>query len=211
MTDAFDAASYGQHAIGFGERPAILVVDFQKGFTDPACAMGKSPRIHAARDKTVELLEHGRQFGIPIASCYTAYHSARDAPLWKVGAVRNGFLEGSLEAEMDDLIANPSYDYILRKTAPSIFFQTPLTGFLTKHRIDTVLVTGCVTSGCVRASVIDAFSSGYRTIVVEDCCGDPGKDEHEANLKDVGRRYADIVSSDEAIRYMDDVRKRNHP
>ena len=97
----------------------------------------------------------------------------------------------------------------MRKTAPSIFFQTPLTGYLTKHRIDTVLVTGCVTSGCVRASVIDAFSSGYRTIVVEDCCGDPGQEEHEANIKDVARRYADVISSDEALRYLDDIRRRN--
>jgi maleamate amidohydrolase len=110
---------------------------------------------------------------------------------------------------MDDAIADPSYDYIFQKSGPSIFFQTPLTGFLTKHRIDTVLVTGCVTSGCVRASVIDAFSFGYRTIVVEDCCGDPGKEEHEANLKDVGRRYADIVSSEAAVAWLEAQRGRN--
>jgi maleamate amidohydrolase len=61
----------------------------------------------------------------------------------------------------------------------------------------------------VRASVIDAFSSGYRTVVVEDCCGDPGQEEHDANLKDVGRRYADIVSSESAMRYFDDIRRRN--
>lgn len=209
MSDAFDAATYGALPVGFGERPAILVVDFQKGFTDPACVMGKSPRVHAARDRTVELLAHARRCQIPVASCYTAYHSARDVPRWKVGAVRQGFLEGSREAEMDDLIADPAYDYILRKTAPSIFFQTPLTGFLTKHGVDTVIVTGCVTSGCVRASVIDAFSSGYRTVVVEDCCGDPGKEEHEANLRDVGRRYADIVTSSDVVTYLDDIRRRN--
>lgn len=209
MTTAFDAATYGALPVGFGERAAILVVDFQKGFTDPACTMGKSPRIHAARDQTAKLLAHARRCKIPIASCYTAYHSERDVPLWKVAAVRNGFREGTREAEMDDAIADPAYDYIFQKSAPSIFFQTPLTGFLTKHRIDTVLVTGCVTSGCVRASVIDAFSSGYRTMVIEDCCGDPGKDEHEANLKDVGRRYADIISSETALAYLEQQRGRN--
>lgn len=209
MTTAFDAATYGALPVGFGERAAILVVDFQKGFTDPACTMGKSPRIHAARDQTAKLLAHARRCKIPIASCYTAYHSERDVPLWKVAAVRNGFREGTREAEMDDAIADPAYDYIFQKSAPSIFFQTPLTGFLTKHRIDTVLVTGCVTSGCVRASVIDAFSSGYRTMVIEDCCGDPGKDEHEANLKDVGRRYADIISSETALTYLEQQRGRN--
>lgn len=209
MADAFQAASYGELDVGLGERPALLVVDFQKGFTDPACIMGKSPRIHAARDRTVELLAHARRCAIPVASCYTAYHSDRDVPYWKVSAVRHGFREGSRDAEMDDRIADPAHDYILRKSGPSIFFQTPLVGFLTKHRIDTVLVTGCVTSGCVRASVIDAFSFGYRTHIVEDCCGDPGEAEHAANIKDMGRRYADILSSGEAAAYFDDVRRRN--
>ncbi|MBS0241474.1 MAG: isochorismatase family protein [Proteobacteria bacterium] len=209
MTDAFQAASYGELTVGLGERPALLVVDFQKGFTDPACTMGKSPRIHAARDQTVALLKEARRCGIPVASCYTAYHTAKDVPYWKVSAVRNGFLEGSREAEMDDAIADPSYDYILRKTGPSIFFQTPIVSFLVKHRVDTVLVTGCVTSGCIRASVIDAFSSGYRTHIVEDCCGDPGQAEHDANIKDMSRRYADVMSSREAAAYFDEVRGRN--
>lgn len=209
MSNAFEQATYGAREVGFGERLAVLVVDFQKGFTDPRCTMGKSPRIHEARDNTVRLLDHARRTRVPVASCFTAYHSERDVPYWKVAAVRDGFREGSLEAEMDDAIADPNYDFIFQKAGPSIFFQTPLTGFLTKHRIDTVLVTGCVTSGCVRASVIDAFSFGYRTIVVEDCCGDPGQEEHDANLKDVGRRYADIVSLDAAITALEAQRGRN--
>lgn len=209
MADAFDAATYGMLPVGFGERAAVLVVDYQKGFTDPRCTMGKSPRVHAARDRTVDLLAHARRCKAPVAACFTAYHSDRDVPYWKVEAVRRGFREGSLEAEMDDKIADPAYDYIFQKPGPSIFFQTPLTSFLAKHRVDTVLVTGCVTSGCVRASVIDAFSFGYRTIVVEDCCGDPGKEEHEANLKDVGRRYADIVTSEAAVAYLEAQRGRN--
>ena len=209
MTKAYEAATYGALPVEFGERAAVLVVDFQKGFTDPRCTMGRSERVHAARDRTVELLAHARSCKVPVASCFTAYHSDRDVPYWKVAAVRQGFREGSFEAEMDDAIADPTYDYIFQKSAPSIFFQTPLVGFLTKHRIDTVLVTGCVTSGCVRASVIDAFSSGYRTMVVEDCCGDPGKDEHEANIRDVGRRYADIVTSEAAVAWLEAQRGRN--
>lgn len=209
MTSPFAIATYGALNVGFGERAAVLVVDFQKGFTDPRCTMGQSPRIHAARDRTAAFLASARRFGTPVASCFTAYHSDRDVPYWKVAAVRNGFREGSLEAEMDDLIADPSHDYIFQKAGPSIFFQTPLTGFLTKHRIDTVLVAGCVTSGCVRASVIDAFSFGYRTIVLEDCCGDPGEEEHLANLKDVGRRYADVVTSETALDWLEANRGRN--
>lgn len=209
MTSPYEAATYGALPIGFGERAAVLVVDFQKGFTDPRCTMGRSERVHAARDRTAALLGHARRANVPVASCFTAYHSGRDTPLWKVAAVRDGFREGSLEAEMDEAIADPGYDYIFQKSAPSIFFQTPLAGFLTKHRVDTVLVTGCVTSGCVRASVIDAFSSGYRTIVVEDCCGDPGQDEHDANIRDMGRRYADIVASEVAVAWLESQRGRN--
>jgi len=209
MTSAFEAATYGAVPVGFGARAAVLVVDFQKGFTDPRCTMGRSPRIHAARDRTVGLLAHARRCKVPVASCFTAYHSSRDVPHWKVAAVRDGFREGTLEAEMDDAIADPACDYIFQKSGPSIFFQTPLTSFLTKHRVDTVLVTGCVTSGCVRASVIDAFSFGYRTIVVDDCCGDPGEEEHAANLKDMGRRYADILPSADVLPYLEAQRGMN--
>lgn len=209
MSKAFEDATYGELEIGFGERAAILVVDFQKAFTDPRCTMGRSPRIHAARDRTVELLAHARRCKVPVASCFTAYHSERDIPFWKVSAVRNGFREGSLETEMDDAIAVPEYDYIFQKSGPSIFFQTPLISFLTKQRVDTVLVTGCTTSGCIRASTIDAFSNGYRTVVIDDCCGDPGQEEHDANLKDMGRRYADIRSMESVLPYLEAQRGLN--
>ncbi|MEC6999156.1 MAG: isochorismatase family protein, partial [Pseudomonadota bacterium] len=85
------------------------------------------------------------------------------------------------------------------KSAPSIFFLTPLLTWLTKHNIDTTIITGCTTSGCIRASVIDSFSYGYRTIVAEDCCGDQDADAHADNIRDVGRRYADIMTCSEII------------
>ena len=90
-----------------------------------------------------------------------------------------------------------------------MFFQTPIIPFLTKHKVDTTIITGCVTSGCIRATTIDAFSYGYNTIVVDDCCGDPQADSHEANLRDVNRRYADVKQRDEVIEYFDVVRGRN--
>ena len=90
-----------------------------------------------------------------------------------------------------------------------MFFQTPIVSFLTKHRVDTAIVTGCVTSGCIRATAIDAFSYGYRTVLVDDCCGDPAQDSHEANLRDIGRRYADIRQSDEVMTWFEEVRGRN--
>ncbi len=82
------------------------------------------------------------------------------------------------------------------KSAPSIFFLTPLVNILTKNRVDTVIVCGCTTSGCVRASIIDSFSYGYRTIVPEECVGDMEEGPHRDNLRDVGRRYADVMKLD---------------
>jgi maleamate amidohydrolase len=185
------------------------VVDFQKGFTDPRFRMGKSPRIHAARDRTADLLDVARRCNIPVASCYVGWQSKKDLQYWKVAAVQEDFFDGSEAQDVDPKIADPSYDFIFKKCAPSIFFQTPIMPFLTKQRIDTVIVTGCVTSGCIRASTIDAFSYGYRTIVVDDCCGDPMQESHEANLKDMGRRYADIKQSADVLDYFEQVRGKN--
>ena len=209
MIDAFEDASYGALEVGYGERPAVLVVDFQKGFTDPRFRMGRSPRIHAARDRTVELLEVARRCNIPVASCYVGWQSKKDLQYWKVAAVQEDFFDGSEAQHIDPKIADPSHDFIFKKCAPSIFFQTPIMPFLTKQRIDTVIVTGCVTSGCIRASTIDAFSYGFRTMVVDDCCGDPMQESHEANLKDMGRRYADIKQSADVLAYFEQVRGQN--
>ena len=95
------------------------------------------------------------------------------------------------------------------KTAPSIFFATPAAAILTRERVDTVIVTGCITSGCVRASVIDAFSLGFRVMVPHDCVGDHDQAAHDQNLKDVDRRYADIIDSGTAIAAIERWRQAN--
>ena len=77
----------------------------------------------------------------------------------------------------------------------------PLTTFLNKSRVDTVFVTGVSTSGCVRATIIDSFSHGYRTMVPEECCGDMAEGPHRDNLRDVGRRYADVITLQESLEY----------
>lgn len=210
MTDAFTEASYGARPIGYGERPALLVVDFQKGFCDPRFQMGRSPRIHAARDRTARLVQHARRCNIPVVACTAGWFSEKDMQPWKPSALYAGFFDGEEGAEIDPAIAAAGYDFLFKKCAPSIFFQTPIIPFLTKHRIDTAIVTGCVTSGCIRASVIDSFSYGYRTIVVDDCCGDPEQASHDANLRDIDRRYADVKQAAEVEAWMEEVRGRNN-
>ena len=203
MSDAYRSAGYESAEIGFGERPAILVVDFQRGFTDSGYALGGFPMVHKAVENTAVVLELARQKGIPVACCYTAYGSEKEMPYWKVDVVRKEFFHGHPCTELDPRIHEPGYDFVFSKGAASIFFQTPLVTFLAKQRVDTTIVTGCTTSGCIRASVIDSFSHGYRTMLPAECSGDAEEGPHEANLSDMRRRYADVCSMDEVCTYLE--------
>ncbi len=195
-------AGYGAREIGWGNNPAVLVVDFQTAFTDPSYELGRFDHIHRAVEKTETLLKVAREHGLPVAKCYTAYESERDIPYWKVDVLHREFFYGHPCTQLDPRIHDPDYDFTFLKSAPSIFFQTPLLTFLTKHQIDTTIITGCTTSGCIRASIIDSFSYGYRNIVVDECCGDGAEEPHRANLLDVGRRYADVKQMDEVIAHL---------
>ena len=199
MSDRFDQAGYGTIPVGFGERLAVVVVDFQLAFTDPSFPAGRSPHVQRAVENTTVLLKVARRHNVPVATCHTAWCGERDMIPWKASAIRTGMFHGDRGTEMDPRIRDAAYDAHFVKATPSIFFGTALVPFLIKNRVDTVIVTGCTTSGCVRASIIDSFAWGFRTIVPEDCVGDMEQSAHEANLLDVGRRYADIVTSAECI------------
>lgn len=192
--DEYQRRGYGGCDVGFGARIGIAVVDFQLAFTDPRFPMGGAPLIERAVLNTAVLLDEARRRGLPVVSCYTAYHSPEDAPHWKVPPVLELLHHGAECVQLDRRIHDPKYDVVFCKSAPSIFFHTPAAPIFMRQCVDTVIVVGCTTSGCVRASVIDAFSYGLRVIVPEDCVGDHEIEAHEANLRDVGRRYADILS-----------------
>jgi maleamate amidohydrolase len=98
-------------------------------------------------------------------------------------------------------------DVLLPKKWPSFYHGTPLHSLLTAARCDTVIVTGCTTSGCLRATIVDSFSNGFRTLVPEDCVGDQGRDAHLSNLPDVHRRYAEVTTADEVISYLAGLRR----
>lgn len=209
MNDTYKDIGFEANRVGFGERPGIAVVDFQKGFTDARFPLGGRPMVERAVANTAVLLAAARRANIPVASCYTAYTSARDAPHWKIPAVVNGFHHGDPATELDERIYDRSYDTVICKTGPSIFFNTPTVQFFIKERVDTMIIVGCNTSGCVRASVNDAFSYGYRVIVPEPCVGDVEEGPHRDNLRDVGRRYADVVTLEEVLDYVERIRQRN--
>ncbi|MEM8548286.1 MAG: isochorismatase family protein [Pseudomonadota bacterium] len=200
--DSFKEAGYGGDTVGFGERAAVIVVDLQKGFTDPASPLGRSAHVQRAVENTAKMLKAAKAHGIPVASCRVAWNGPDDMSYWKIPTLYNGsFYHGHEHTEIDERIADPEYIFEFTKTAPSIFFRTPLPTWLTKLKIDTTIIAGCTTSGCVRASVVDSFSYGYRTIVPEECCGDQEAGPHDDNLRDVGRRYADVVSLNDVLEY----------
>jgi maleamate amidohydrolase len=201
VSDRYREVGYASFEIGGGRRPAVLVVDFQAAFTDPRHPLGGLPLIHAARDRTAQLLQVARARSVPVAACYTAYCSEKDMPLWKVKAVREEFYYGHPCTGMDPKIHHPD-DFTYCKNAPSMFFQTPLITYLVKQNVDTVIVTGCTTSGCVRATIVDAFSYGFRVLVPEECCGDADEAQHRSNLQDVARRYADVKPAAEVEGYL---------
>lgn len=199
MSDDYARRGYGGRAVGWGERIGIAVVDFQLAFTDARFPLGGAAMTERAVVNSATLLQAARRAGCPVVSCYTAYHGPGDAPHWKMPVVLDTLRHGSEPARLDPRIHDAAHDVVLCKSAPSIFFHTAAAPIFVRQRVDTVVVVGCTTSGCVRASVIDAFSYGFRVIVPESCVGDVEAGPHEANLRDMGRRYADVVELDDVL------------
>jgi maleamate amidohydrolase len=199
--DFYAAAGFNSRTIGYGERPAVLVVDFQNAVTHPSMPMGQSPLMISAVEKTGELLTVAREADVPVIFCTTAFREdLQDMPPWKISGL-DTWIEGSWEVEIDKRLWSDG-DFLFVKKAPSIFFATPVVTLLNKLTVDTVILTGANTSGCIRASTIDSFSWGYRTILPRECQGDLGQGPHDANLHDVGKRYADVVGVADVVSYL---------
>jgi maleamate amidohydrolase len=204
MSDAYRKRTYGGKEVGFGSKPAIAVVDFQRGYIDDKFAMGGSPLVESAVENSSILLKLARSKNIPVATCAMAFQSEADMPHWKIPAMYNGdFFHGNEAINLDPRIYDPNYDFLIYKYAPSIFFSSAVPTYFNKHGVDTVIICGCITSGCVRASVVDSFSYGWRTIVPEECVGDVEQAPHDANLQDIQRRYADVLSLEDVMAYLD--------
>ena len=187
------------HASGFGAQPALLIVDFVNGFNDPDNFGGGN--IGSAIENAAKLLAAARRWKIPVAFTRVVYaDDGSDASVFcrKLPGLL-ALTETAQASQVVDTLAPQPGEYVIRKTQPSAFFGTGLVGWLAQKRVDTVLVTGCTTSGCVRASVIDSMSHNFRTIVVSDCVGDRALAPHEANLYDMEQKYADLMTCDEVV------------
>lgn len=207
-SDPWVARGYGQAPIEPGLRPAVLVVDLQYAFTDPTFPMGGAELVERAVENTARVLEVARAAGVPVFQTVVAWREdGSDIGLWTIKLPRLAEVAlGSRWAQVERRVWDDS-DVLLVKKWPSFFHGTPLASLLSAAQRDTVIVTGCMTSGCVRATIVDAFSYGYRTLVPEDCVGDQAREGHDSNLLDVHRRYAEVTSSDEAIAYLERVRE----
>jgi maleamate amidohydrolase len=197
------ASLYQQQKIGremeLGMRPAVLVTDFIYGFTDPNSPIGSN--MDLAVDKTQGLLEIVRKFHLPIFYTIHGYRpDMRDAGVWpkKYPSLRTLAL-GTRWTEIDERVTPQPDDIVLIKQYPSAFFGTGLQSILVASQIDSLIITGCTTSGCIRASVVDGVQHGYRVFVPEDCVADRDEAPHKANLFDIGTKYADVGTGEALI------------
>jgi maleamate amidohydrolase len=196
--DIFKHQNFGNR-IGFGRKAALVIVDFTVGFNDPNLFGGGN--IDPAVKRTVGLLEAFRRAKLPVAYTRVVYaDDGSDAGVFTKKAPRLATLtETAPSGQVVPELTPRSGEYMVRKTQASAFFGTGFGAWLTQNAVDTLVITGCTTSGCVRATVVDACGYNFRPIVVTDCVGDRAMGPHEANLFDMGQKYADLMSRDEVI------------
>lgn len=191
---------FGRRSGGVGRRPALVIIDVNNGFTDPA-----SPLV-CELDDTVEairkLLDAARRAEVPIVFTTVSYGEGDKVTaktfIEKVPALLT--LEaGSRWVEIDERIAPREGEPVLNKLFASAFYGTPLASLLASHGCDSVIVTGASTSGCVRATAVDVVQHGYRPIVPREAVGDRNPQAHDAALYDIDLKYGDVVSLDECL------------
>jgi maleamate amidohydrolase len=202
MSAARHAGFHGR--VGLGSRPALIVVDVNRGFTDPGSPLVCD--LDEVVDAIRRLLGEARAAGIPVVFTTVSYAEGdkRTAAAFidKIPALLT--LEaGSRWVEIDPRIAPRDDEPVLNKLFASAFFGTTLSSFLTANGCDSLIVTGASTSGCVRATVVDAIQHGYRAIVPREAVGDRNPDAHAANLYDIDTKYGDVVSVDDLIAQME--------
>ncbi len=190
---------------GFGAKPALINIDLQKAYTcvgEFATAYETDPKQF---DYINTLAAEFRARGWPVVWTYVAYmESGEDAGVWGTRTNTPDSLQnikvGSRRAELDDrLVIDRQRDIIINKRMASVFFETNLGSIFTFHGIDTVVITGGSTSGCVRATAVDSLQRSFRTIVPEECVADKHEGPHFANLYDMALKYADVLSVEETL------------
>jgi maleamate amidohydrolase len=195
-------------SVTLGERPAVLVVDMSCGFTDPESTLGSD--LTAEVEATRRLLDIARAHGVPVIFTTIGFEPNRkDGALWLQKVPSLGDLEvGGPWVDIDSRLERRQDETVIVKKGASAFFGTNLTSILVSQGVDTVILCGATTSGCIRATAIDLLQNGFPTLVPRECVGDRAQAPHEANLFDIQAKYADVVSADDAIGYLESVPER---
>lgn len=194
---------------GMGNRPGIIVVDFIKAFTDSNCQLGSN--YNSEIKETKLLLYKAREKNLLVVFTTVFYEPHfKDAGhfIQKVPALRI-LTEHSDWVKIDErLERREESEPLISKKFASAFFGTNLVSLLNSQNIDTTIIVGCTTSGCVRATSVDALQNGYQVIIPQSCVGDRSRAAHEANLYDIQTKYGDVVNLPEVINYLDQM--NNH-
>lgn len=190
-----------------GRRPALLVVDLSRGFTEARFPTGSD--LSAEVSETGRLLAAARASSVPVVFTTIVYESGDETALaWLRKAPGLAVLaQGSELVEIDPRLEVRPEEPVLRKKGASAFFGTDLADRLHALEVDTVVICGATTSGCVRASVVDAVQHGFPVLVAREAVGDRAQDPHDANLFDIQQKYGDVVSVDDAVSYLSTTRQ----
>ena len=189
--------------MGFGERPALIVIDMVKAFTNPDLPLGAN--LDAEVEAIAPLLETAHDREIPVIFSTVMYedHDLKDAGIWALK--QKGALTLKKEtglSDVDERLDFGTRDSLLVKKYASCFFGTDLVPRLMAHKVDTLIITGCTTSGCVRATAVDSVQNGFRPMIVREAVGDRSAAAHEQSLFDLDAKYGDVVSLDDALDYL---------
>lgn len=198
--ELFRLRGFGR-TIGFGESPAIVVIDLIGAFTNPEMPLGAP--LDTVIEQTRMILDIARVRGLPIFYTSIAYEEVdlRDAGIW--ASKMEGLMTlraGISEVEVDPRLARKSTEALIFKKYASAFYGTDLSTRLNTLRVDTLVITGCTTSGCVRATAVDALQGGFRPIIAKEAVGDRSAAAHNQSLFDLQAKYADVMSVDEVLR-----------
>ncbi|MCY4264122.1 MAG: isochorismatase family protein [Gammaproteobacteria bacterium] len=201
-------ANPARKRFGFGNKAVLVNIDPQKAYTRTDLFKTAYQTDPNQLEYINTLGEHFRQLNWPVVWTHVAYmKSGEDAGIWGTRTDTADSLQNikfdSERSEFDDrLVIDRERDVIYLKKMPSAFFETPLQSLLVWHRVDTVILTGGSTSGCIRATAVESLSRGYRTIVPEQCVADKHESYHYANLTDLSLKYADVLDIDEVLSWL---------
>ena len=201
----YDKVGIGKK-MGFGKRPCILVIDFQKGLTEPQYPLAGN--LDKEILATSELLDIARRKKVLIIFTVTAYDgSGYDGGRYfdKIPSLKT-LLAGTPLTEVNERLRRRPTETIIEKKFQSAFAGTPLLSLLNAQHIDTIIACGCVTSSCVRSTAVDSMQFGFYTIIPKQCVGDRVPERHESNLFDLNTKSADVVDKEEVIEYLNKLR-----